>query len=100
MPWKVTFNIIFFSLVPLLATAGQRIGAAENGSAQSGGKVASSMNSSDKGMKNSNKWFADPERGWIREEERPELQKKSGTGSSQNQTQSPRGKTMAIFWEY
>lgn len=98
MPWKVTFNIIFFSLVPLLATAGQRIGAAENGNRET--KTTSPVNNSDKGMENSNKWFADPARGWIRMEERPELQKKSGTGSSQNQTQSPRGKTMAIFWEY
>jgi hypothetical protein len=98
VPWKVAFSIIFFSLALLLATTGQRIRAAENGNRET--KATSPVNNSDKGMENSNKWFADPARGWIRMEERAELQKKSGTGISKNRMESPRGKTTAILWEY
>jgi len=99
VPWKVAFSIIFFSLALLLATTGQRIRAAENGNAQSGGKAASSMNSSDRGMENSKKWFADPERGWIRGEERQELQKKR-RAESENRIESSRGKAARILGEY
>ncbi len=99
MPCKVAFSTIFLSLALLLATAGQRIGAAENGNAQSGGKVASSVNSSDRGLENTKKWFADPERGWIRGEERHELQKKR-RAESENRIESSRGKAARVIEEY
>jgi hypothetical protein len=99
VPWKVAFSTIFFSLALLLATAGQRIGAAENSNAQSGGKAASSVNSSDRGMENSKKWVADPERGWIRGEGRHELQKKRRS-ESENRSESFKGKGASILEEY
>jgi hypothetical protein len=99
VPWKVAFSTIFFSLALLLAAAGQRIGAAENGNAQSGGKVASSVNSSDREMENSKKWFADPERGWIRGEGRHELQKKRRS-ENEHRIESSRDKAASILGEY
>ena len=99
VPWKVAFSTIFFSLALLLTTAGQRIGAAENSNTQSGRKAASSVNSSDRGMENSKKWLADPERGWIRGEERHELQKKR-RAESENRIESSRGKAASVLGEY
>jgi len=98
VPRKVILSVIFFCLALLLAMAGYGIRAGENSNNRTPGKVTQSDDNAVKS--NHPRWFADPERGWIRMEERPELQKKSGTGISQNRMESPKGKTTAILWEY
>ena len=64
-------NALTFCLTPALANAGQ----GDKGSAR-GGQANSHMSS--KGSANSNaQWSADPERGWVRADERQERHEES-----------------------
>ena len=70
--------------VALLLCPGQwaRAQGAKNGGPHGGGKAASHMSS--KGLENNNaQWSADPERGWVRAEERHDLQPTKGSKEKQ-----------------
>jgi hypothetical protein len=59
-------------------------GPGKNSANQRGGKAAEHM--STKGAANTNaQWSADPERGWVRAEERHKQQEKGGVSSDTNQ---------------
>ena len=60
-------------------------GPGKNSSNQRGGKAAEHM--STKGAANTNdQWSADPERGWVRAEERHKQHENGGAASNTNQT--------------
>ena len=70
-------------------------GPGKNSGNQRGGKAAEHM--STKGAANTNaQWSADPERGWVRAEERHKQHENGGASSNTNQTngkQKGKGKT-------
>lgn len=71
-------NALLLCFSDSLTQAGQ----AKGSGSHRGGQAGSHM--SGKGLENNNaQWFADPERGWIRAEERRELHKKN---HSENKT--------------
>lgn len=101
VPRKWIFTIIFLGLV-LVATKGQHtcVLGAENGYPQIEGKAGSSRNSKDKGRESTNtRWFADPERGWIRIQEGQDESKKRRADAAQNRT-GYRDKAVGIPGEY
>jgi hypothetical protein len=79
-------NALTFCLTPALANAGQ----GDKGSAR-GGQANSHMSS--KGSANSNaQWSADPERGWVRADERQERHDESqATGKSKQNRGKQKG---------
>lgn len=64
----------------------------KGGTSQRGGKAAEHM--SDKGAANSNaQWSADPDRGWVRSDERHKVHEKDGASGARNQRdEKPKGK--------
>src|SRR5262245_12458635 len=79
-------NLLAFSLAHSTANAGQG-----NKGSNRGGQANSHM--SDKGSANSNaQWWADPERGWVRADERQQRQDESQATSKSKQN---RGKQKA-----
>jgi len=79
------------------ASAAIAAGGDKNSASQRGGKAAEHMSA--KGALNTNaQWSADPERGWIRAEERHQQQQKRGTSADPKQTVNngkPKGKVKA-----
>jgi hypothetical protein len=94
---KVAKYVIAAMILPALLQTSVVIaaGPGKNNGNQRGGKAAEHM--STKGSANSNaQWSADPERGWVRAEERHKQQEKNGASSNTNQTngkQKGKGKT-------
>jgi hypothetical protein len=85
----------------LLSASGQPANAqpGKSGGSNAGGVAASRM--SEKGLENNNaQWSADPERGWLRAEERHELHKKGKSQPGKKQFESSRGKAKGSLWEY
>jgi hypothetical protein len=97
---KVILNVIFFCLALLITMAGYRIGAGENGNNRTPGKVTQSDDNAVKS--NHTRWFADPVRGWIRNEERSEPPKKQrGAQDAQDKSgSSGRQGPARVLWEY
>ena len=98
---KTAISMTFLTLALSLVVAGQSSEAlaGESGNTQSGGRPASRM--SDNGMeKAAARWFADPERGWIRVEERRQPQKKPRAPTSQDRMEGSTGKDAAALWGY
>jgi hypothetical protein len=92
-------SIVFAFALALLVATGYRTGAGENNSRQNDGKVAPSSDKREKGIvNNSNKWFADPKRGWIRSEEREEQKRRAA--QQERSEHSTREKAGGTIWEY
>src|SRR5712692_1615739 len=100
MPRKVILSVIFFCLALLLAMAGYGIRAGENSNNRTPGKVTQSDNNAVKS--NHPRWFADPERGWIRNEERSETPKKQrGPQDAQDKSGSAGKQSPGrVLWDY
>jgi hypothetical protein len=88
---------IFFCLTLLIVTANYHIGAGENGNPQSPGKVTQPDDSAIKS--NHPRWFADPERGWIRTEQQSDARKKQRSDAKDKDVNNrpPAGR---VLWEY
>jgi hypothetical protein len=73
------------------ASAASSASADKNKVSQRGGKAAEHM--STKGSVNTNaQWSADPERGWVRSEERHKQHEKNGVTSETKNNAKPKGK--------
>jgi hypothetical protein len=102
---KTVFRIIVFSITLFIGTATYRIGTAQTGNGETKSKVTPPVSSNDKrshdkGTDNAaEQWVADPERGWIRRNERSEAPKKQPATPAQQSNEDPR-KAQRIFWEY
>ncbi|HYT56085.1 MAG TPA: hypothetical protein VEQ38_15375 [Verrucomicrobiae bacterium] len=84
---KLTKYVIAAMVLSALVETSAAIaaGPGKNSANQRGGKAAEHM--STKGAANTNaQWSADPERGWVRAEERHKQQEKGGASSDTNQT--------------
>lgn len=81
------------AVIPLIGNCpGWAFGAAAGKEVnQRGGKAAEHM--STKGAQNSNpQWSADPDRGWVRADERHKLRGNAGSANSGKNNERPRGK--------
>ena len=93
---KRVVSIIFMAL--LLAVAG-RGGNPLAGEDTNRGKTDLPL--SDRGMESANaQWCADPERGWIRVDERPQSQKKAPARPPQNRIENSGGKATIGYRDY
>ncbi len=84
---KLTKYVIAAMVLSALVETSAAIaaGPGKNSANQRGGKAAEHM--STKGAANTNaQWSADPERGWVRAEERHKQQEKGGASSDTKQT--------------
>ena len=81
---KLIFAVIMLHALLLnLPASAVAAGSGKNGSSQRGGKAAEH---SDKGTFNSNaQWSADPDKGWVRADERHKMHEKNGSPSDVNQ---------------
>jgi hypothetical protein len=91
---KVAKYVIAAMILPALLQTSAVIaaGPGKNNGNQRGGKAAEHM--STKGSANSNaQWSADPERGWVRAEERHKQHEKNGVSSETKKPNAkPKGK--------
>ena len=90
---KVFFIIVFFALAMGLGAPGQRTRADDNGSPRSADKAENKYKRT-----SDTRWFADPERGWIKNGERREPRKK--TDASRGRNESSNGNSRPFLWEY
>jgi hypothetical protein len=87
---------IVFCTVFLLATAGQRTGAGIDDKPEDRNRDKFAIqNHAERREKNPGQWFADPERGWIRSEDRPRKDQENSRDRAQNSAGRTGGN-----WEY
>jgi hypothetical protein len=92
-PVKLIFAAIMLGVLLLnLPASAVAASSGKNGSSERGGKAAEHM--SDKGEFNSNaQWSADPDKGWVRADERHKMHEKNGSPGETNQHNGkPKGK--------
>jgi hypothetical protein len=84
-PAKLIFAVILIDALLLnLPASAVAAGSGKNSSSERGGKAAEHM--SDKGRFNSNaQWSADPDKGWVRADERHKMHEKNGSPGDVNQ---------------
>ena len=82
---KLIFAVIMIHALLLnLPASAVAAGSGKNGSSQRGGKAAEHM--SDKGTFNSNaQWSADPDKGWVRRDERHKMHEKNASPEEDHQ---------------
>lgn len=86
----ITINALFIVAISTVLAAGS----GKNIANQRGGKAAEHMSSN--GSFNSNaQWSADPERGWVRAEERHKLHEKGGASADAAKNGKQKGKGKA-----
>ena len=63
--------------------------------------IGAEWHMSDKSAEDTNaRWFADPERGWERAEERHELHQKGSKQSAKKKSEGSKGKITRGAWDY
>jgi hypothetical protein len=91
-PARFIIAAMMLSAMLINSPAAAMAAGGKGGTNQRGGKAAEHM--SDKGAANSNaQWSADPDRGWVRSDERHKVHEKDGASGARNQRdEKPKGK--------
>ena len=91
-PARFIIAAMMLSALLINSPAAAMAAGGKGGTSQRGGKAAEHM--SDKGAANSNaQWSADPDRGWVRSDERHKVHEKDGASGARNQRdEKPKGK--------
>jgi hypothetical protein len=69
---RAAIGVVIFGVILMLATAGERTGADSKNGPRGDDKIADSRGAKDKSDNTSTEWFPDPQRGWIRVEQKPQ----------------------------
>jgi hypothetical protein len=89
---KAAIGAVIFGVILMLVTAGQRTGADDKNGPRIVDKVGEARSPREKSDASTGEWFPDPQRGWVRVEQRP-----------QKDRDNPRKKNSdnkANIWEY
>lgn len=93
---KEAIIIAVFAMVLLLVNSGQKTGAddpEQKPAVRTSEKLAQQRDQRQKAENTRSEWLADPDRGWIRSEQRPSKERERSRVEDSNRRQEP-------LWEY
>jgi hypothetical protein len=89
---RAAIGAVIFGLILIFVTAAQRTGAEYKNDAHGSDKVADSRSPREKSDTAQTEWFPDPQRGWIRVEQRPQ--------KNRDDPRNKNSENKANTWEY
>jgi hypothetical protein len=89
---RAAIGAVILGVILMLVTAGQRTGADYKHDSHRGDKVADSRGPRQKSDPAPTEWFPDPQRGWVRVEQRPQKER----DNQRNKNPDNKGNS----WEY